>query len=398
MKGNMMKLARKRNLIAAAAVLGLAAGVSSLNAGTCSINGNTVWQTIDGVGFATAWSGTLTTAKNNALYNTLGFSLMRVRFDENNAWTEAIANSSAAHARGAKVLGCPWAIPASMRTSTSVPYTLKDASFWAYTDWLRQAAASINCDYVSLKNEPDMYNSVDGNLTPTAIMVLCRYYAANIGKTITIADAVGFSDSYTDPALNDAEAVGKFSIVSGHLYGNGNYIHWNAWGKGKKIWQTEHYQANSRDSINNAVLQAYEIQQCFDNLMSAYFYWWVADFDASVNLVNQSGTIYKAGYVAGQFAKWVRPGKVRIGCTTYPTSNVAVNAFRSGGLVITAVNKGSSSVSQTFAIANVAGVSTLNVNRTSGSENMAYLGTVNASSGSFTYTLPAYSVTTFHQY
>ena len=135
-----------------------------------------------------------------------------------------------------------------------------------------------------------------------------------------------------------------------------------------------------------------------NNQFSAYYFWWVNDNDASVNLVNQSGTIYKSGYTGGQFAKWIRPGKQRIACTYNPTSNVYVTAYRGGGLVIVAVNTGTTSVSQSFSVANVTGVSSLNVNRTSSSENMASVASATVSGNAFTYTLPAKSITTFHQY
>ncbi len=366
--------------------------------GACDIDGNTSYQAIDGIGFSSAWCGTLTTAKNDALYNTLGFSLLRVRFDQNNYWDDERNNATAAHARGAKVLGCPWMIPGSMKTGTTPPYTLREDQYSNYCNWLKDAANYINCDYVSIKNEPDMSNSVDGNLSGEQIRVLCRYYIGVVGKPIVVADAVGFSDSYTDPTLNDAEAVNNISYVSGHLYGGGLYTHQNALNKGKHVWQTEYYVSNSRDDINNSIVQAVLIQDCMDNMFSAYFYWWVYDADASVNLVNQSGTIYKAGYVAGQFAKWIRPGKTRIGCTYKPSSNIYVTAYRGGGIVVVAVNEGYSSVNQTFNFSNISGLTTLNVHRTSGSENMASLGSVTLSGDSFTYTLPAKSVTTFHQF
>jgi glucuronoarabinoxylan endo-1,4-beta-xylanase len=135
-----------------------------------------------------------------------------------------------------------------------------------------------------------------------------------------------------------------------------------------------------------------------NNKMSAYFWWWVNDTDNNINLVNSSGTIFKNGYTIGQFAKWIRPGKQRIACTYNPTSNVYVTAYRGSGIVIVAVNTGSSSVSQAFSFSNITGLSTMNVHRTSSSENMASKGTVTVSNNSFTYTLPAQSVTTFHQF
>ncbi len=369
----------------------------------CAIDGNTYYQSIDGFGFSSAWCGTLSTAKNNALYGTLGFSLLRVRIDQNSAnWGDETANSSAAHAAGATVLGSEWSPPVAWNSNgQSTGGYLLPSHYQDYANYLHDAANTIDLDYVSFQNEPDM-----GNVDPDAVvswsasqmLTFLKDNSSTIGKPIVYAESFCFNDDYTDPALNDATAVGKISIIGGHIYGSGLYTHQNALDKGKHVWQTEHYVANSRDNIDNAITQAKEIQDCMNNQMSAYFYWWVYDDDTSVNLVNQSGTIYKAGYVAGQFAKWIRPDKNRIGCTYNPTSDIYVTAYRGGGIVVVAVNNGSSSVSQTFSFSNISGLSTMYVNRTSSSENMASLGTVTLSGNAFTYTLPAKSVTTFHQF
>ena len=358
----------------------------------CRIDGNTYYQTMDGFGFSSAWCGTLSTAKNDALYNTLGFSILRVRFDQNNNWTDERNNASAAHARGAKVLGCPWKIPDAYRSGN----TVASNQYGNYCNWLRDAANNIGADYVSLKNEPDG-SSDDGNISGEQFRIICRDYAQNIGKPVVFADAINFNDSYTDPALNDAVAASHISFVSGHLYGGGLNTHTNALNKGKRVWMTEYY-FNGTNDINTCMNIAKQISDCMNNQFSAYIWWWVNDNDLNVNLVTTSGSINKNGYTMGQFAKWIRPGKQRIGCDYNPASNVYVTAYRGGGLVIVAVNMGSSSVSQTFNVSNVSGVTTLNVNRTSGSENMASQGSVTLSNNSFTYSLPAKSVTTFHQY
>src|SRR5436309_1337662 len=87
----------------------MAAGAVSLSASAqCTINMTANQQVIDGYGFSSAWCGQLSSAKNNALYGTLGFSILRIRIDPNQSWTDETVNASAAHAAGAKVLGTPW--------------------------------------------------------------------------------------------------------------------------------------------------------------------------------------------------------------------------------------------------------------------------------------------------
>ena len=52
---------------------------------------------------------------------------------------------------------------------------------------------------------------------------------------------------------------------------------------------------------------AQEISDYMNDQFSAYI-WWVNDSDTNCDLVYNDGTIYKNGYVMGQFSKWIRPG------------------------------------------------------------------------------------------
>lgn len=383
------------------AVLGIlaatVAGRSDLQAGPCTVNGGDLKQTIDGFGFSSAWSGTLTTAKNDALYNTLGMSLLRIRIDPNRSWTSETANSSAAHARGAKVMGTAWTPPASMKDNNNVVGgNLLSSQYGAYATFLNQAGSGIGLDYVSFQNEPDITVTYEScHWTPAQMQTFCRNNAQNIGKPVIMPESFHFDDAYSDPTLNDATAASHITVVGGHIYGGGLITHQNALNKGKRVWQTEHYQTGT--SISTCVAIAKEVSDCMNNQMHAYYWWWVNDSDA-VNLVNSSGTIFKNGYTLGQFAKWVRPGKQRIGTTYNPTSGIYVTAYRNSGLVIVAVNTSTTTVSQQFNLQNMTGVTSLLVHRTSSSQNMAQITTATVSNNSFTYSLPGQTITTFHQF
>lgn len=369
-------------------------GRSQLKA-TAVINGSTTYQTIDGFGFSDGWSGTLSSAKNNALYNTLGFSIFRAFVNPNSGdYVTPAANITAARNAGAFIFATGWA-----NRSWGVNGHLPSSRYAEYANWLRSEAASKNFDMVSPFNEPDGNVATQIRWTPTEILNFIKNHGSTIGKPLMMPEAISFNDSYSDPVLNDATAAAKITIVAGHFYGNGNRVHQNALDKGKRVWQTEHLIANSQTSIDACMTLAKEISDAMNNKFSAYCWWWVRDSvtDGS-NLVNNNGTIYKNGYTMGQFAKWIRPGKVRIAATYNPTSGVYVTAYRNNGVVVVAVNTSSSSVSQSFTIQNISGLSSFKVHRTSSSENMADKGTVTISNNAFTYTLPAKSVTTFHQF
>ena len=369
---------------------------------TALIDGSTSYQTIDGFGFSSAWCGVLTIAKNNALYGTLGFSLLRIRIDENKYWAEEIANAAAAHAAGAMVLGSEWSPPPAWNSNgKSVGGYLLPQYYGDYASWLKSAADSIGLDYVSFQNEPDMgYIDPSGVVSWSADQMLTFLvnYSSTIGKPIVYAESFCFNNAYTDPALNDTSAVDKITYIGGHIYGGGNYVHQNAINHGKHVWMTEHY-VDGQSNIDSCMSIAKEISECMHNQMSAYFWWWVNDNDTKTNLVNSDGTIYKNGYTIGQFAKWVRPGNTRIQCTYNPVSSVYITAYRDGDnkITIVAVNAGISPVSQTFAFLNMSAPDTMNANRTSSSENLKIEDAVSLSNNAFTYVLPAKSITTFHQ-
>jgi glucuronoarabinoxylan endo-1,4-beta-xylanase len=382
------------------AIAGAAMAFSIGAQAQCTINMTANQQVMDGFGFSSAWSGQFSSTKNNALYNTLGFSLLRIRIDPNRGWNDERVNAVAAHAAGAKVLGSPWSPPANMKDNNNVVHgSLLPAQYGNYAIHLRDAANTIGLDWVSIQNEPDWNPDYEGcNWTPAQLLTFTRNNAPTIGKPVITAECVGFRDDYSDPILNDGTAVNNISIVAGHFYGNGNYVHQNALNKGKRVWQTEHYLTGGQSDFNVCMDLAKEVNDAMNNRFSAYFWWWVNDSQTDGTcLVNNSGAIIKPGYILGQFAKWIRPGSTRVSATYNPQSNVYVTAYRvNGSTVIVAVNMGGGSVNQQFVIQN-GNATTLAGFRTSSSQNMASIGNLTVSGGSFTASLPARSVTTFNQ-
>jgi glucuronoarabinoxylan endo-1,4-beta-xylanase len=360
-----------------------------------TIDGNVRYQMIDGFGFSSAWCGTLSSAKNNALYDSLGMSLLRIRIDPTRSWSAETANAAAAHAAGAKVLGTPWSPPASMKTNNNVVHgSLSTDQYHNYALYLNEAANNIGLDYVSLQNEPDWDPDYEGcSWNGTQFLNFIKNYGQSINKPLVMPEAVHFNNSLSDPTLNDSTAASHMSILAGHFYGGGNIVHQNALDKGKRVWMTEHF-LDGRDSIPVCMELAVEINQALSNWFSAYIWWWVNDGSNLMNPVDNSGTIYKNGYVMGQFAKFIRPGMQRIEATYNPTSDVYVTAYVNNGLTIVAINTSTSSKSQDFILQNLDGVGSFNLYQTSGSQNMAQIGNVNLDNRSFSLNLPPQSITT----
>jgi len=371
---------------------------STLRAGTCTINAAETYQTIDGFGFSSAWSGQLTSAQGATLFGTgagqLGFSLLRVRIDPNENWSTETANAALAHSYGAKVLGTPWTPPADLKSNNNtIGGTLNTSEYAAYATYLNSAASSLGLDYVSMQNEPDAnVNYESCSWTGTTMETWCQTNAPTVGKPIVMPESQSFNDTYSDPTLNNATAVKNIAIVAGHIYGGGNIEHENALNHGKHVWMTEHY--NNGTDIGTALTDAKEVSDCINNEMSAYFWWYAFYPGAACDLVNGSVPQLN-GYALAQFAHFIRPGYINIGTTYNPTTNVYVTAYTGQGtVVIVAINLGTTSVSQPFTLQNIT-VPYVTPTTTSASSNMVAGARITVAGGAFTDTLPAQSVTTF---
>jgi glucuronoarabinoxylan endo-1,4-beta-xylanase len=394
---------RKAYAAATIACILATAWIAVAQSGTCFINVGSNQQLIDGFGFSTAWCPALSSAQGSILFGTgsgqLGFSLLRIRIDPNQNWSTETANASMAHSHGAKVMGTAWTPPASMKTNGNVICgDLSTSQFGNYASYLNKAATTIGLDWVSYQNEPDFcpnpgYES--GNPTPTEIETWMANNAPTVGKPIIASESFHFDDSYTDPILNNSTAASHVAIIAGHFYGGGNAVHQNALNHGKHVWQTEHF----IDGTDNgtAMTIAKEISDAMNNQFSAYFWWWIMPNDAG-SFINGT-TVDIRGYVLGQFAHWVRPGKVRCATTYNPQSNVFVTAYHNNGLVVVALNTGTSTVTQSFVIQNATGVSSLTPFQTGGSANrrMTQLSPVTVTSNMFSYSLAPQTITTFVQ-
>jgi glucuronoarabinoxylan endo-1,4-beta-xylanase len=160
---------------------------------------------------------------------------------------------------------------------------------------------------------------------------------------------------------------------------------------------TEHYLTGS--GISGAMAIAKEINDSLSVAnYNAYVWWWVHDWPAenfSFALIDANANDKSAGYAMAQYSKFVRPGYLRYNSTCSPSSNVYVTAYGgSGHHVIVAINMGSAAVNQPFTIQGTT-VSSLTPFRTSASQNLAQLANVTVSNGTFTYSLPGQSITTF---
>lgn len=113
-------------------------------------------------------------------------------------------------------------------------------------------------------------------------------------------------------------------------------------------------QANqSKKDTVRALDVGYEIHRAFTvGNFSQYTWWYIrrcyglimeTDFSNKLSIpTNEVGKISKRGYVLSQFARFIRPGAVRISATQKPETNVYASAYKSKGgdsIIVVLINR-----------------------------------------------------------
>jgi len=387
-------------------------------AGTATIDFGTAYQTIRGFGGSTAWMPQLSTGQTNALFgqtgSDVGLSMLRVRIDPGGEanWGTEVANAQQAQALGASVIATPWTPPANMKSNNStVMGSLNQASYADYAAYLESyvtymASNNVSLYGISMQNEPDANVSYESCVWTGAQM---DTWVANNASVLTtkliMPESESFNTSYSDPALNDSNAVAHIGIVAGHLYGVSPAFYANAVSKGKDVWMTEHYltPAGAEPEISDAIAAAEEVNASLTTgQYNAYFWWWALDWNpgggvTNYGLVDANNNTTYYGYALGQFARFVRPGYVRVNATASPTAGVYVSAYSGNGhTVIVAINSNASSSPVDFVLQN-ATVPSVTPYQTTATGGLQAGTSLPVAGDTFTSTLPAQSITTFVQ-
>ncbi|MET9294822.1 glycoside hydrolase family 30 beta sandwich domain-containing protein [Streptomyces sp. NPDC003077] len=373
-------------------------------------------QTIRGFGGMThaAWIGDLTAAQRDTAFGTgegrLGLSVLRIPVPENQAdWSRDLATAKRAVQLGATVFASPWNPPAHMvETFTHGNQTnakrLRHDMYGAYARHLNDFTTflrnnGVNLYGISVQNEPDYAH--DWTWWTSGEMVrFLRENAGSIGTRVIAPESFTYTKSVSDPILDDPAALANVDIIGTHLYGTPftdfPYPLFKKKGAGKELWMTEVYHPDSTSSADlwpQALDVAEHIHHALvDAEFQAYVWWYIR---RGYGPLREDGHISKRGANLAHFARFVRPGYVRVEATATPAPHVHVSAYQGGdSTVVVAVNKTVSPVSQRFTLKNSA-ASRVSSWLTDASRNVAPQGTTGVTNGSFTVTLPARSVTTF---
>lgn len=378
---------------------------------------------IRGFGGSTAWMPVMPGNEVQSLFGMgsgqIGLSILRVRIDPSSAtggsnWDTELHNALEAKAAGGdvSVMATPWTPPAPMKTNNSIVMgSLSAGSYAEYAAYLESfvnymGQGGVNLYGISMQNEPDANVTYEScTWTPAQMDTWIANNASMLTTRLIMPESEGFNTVYSDPALNDPKAVGKIGVIAGHIYGTTPMYYASALSAGKEVWMTEHYlnPAGSQPAIGDALNMAKEIH---DSLTvagyNAYLWWWVADWNpgggvTNTGLVDTNNAPTYFGWAMAQFARFVRPGYVRVEASYNPNPSVFTSAYEgSGHFVIVAINMGTTTVDQPFTIANQA-ISLLAPYQTTASATVVEQSPVGVMNNQFTYSLPAHSITTFVQ-
>jgi glucuronoarabinoxylan endo-1,4-beta-xylanase len=405
---------------------------------TTAVDFGTTYQTIRGFGGSEAWSSQMPQSQINSLYGTaagdLGLTIMRLRIApttytpstqtaDTTAWTAELANGKAAQQLGAAVFATPWTPPVSMKSDSSVNSgSLNTSSYADFANYLEAyvkyaTSQGVSLYAISMQNEPDWDPCQGGGPTDPRCYESCLWtgaqmdtWVANNSSVLTVPlimpESFYFASAMSDPTLNDANAVNKVGIVGGHIYGAPPYYYTLAKSLNKDVWMTEHTVnlasgETTTQSIADAIAAAEEIHNSLTvGQYNAYVYWWLVN-SASLNyysgLLDTNGNPTFFGDALAQYSLFVRPGYVRASATASPLPGVFISAYAGNGhQVIVAINSNASAATVPFTILN-ATVTSLTPYQTTATQKVAEQSVISVSNNTFTYTLPAMSITTFVQ-
>ena len=324
-------------------------------------------------------------------------------------------------------LSTAWSPPAWMKDNASVIHggRVKPEFYRAYAEYLSAYVRGykhhhgIDIYAVSPTNEPDINQKYSSCLwSGEELRTLVRDHIApvfardRVRAKLLLGEHSHWIEDPFAPSLADPIAVARVDIVAAHAYTDINKGYETiayrtgdfplARAAGKPIWQTEVACFDANDtSIDEALYWARLLHtHLVENRVSAWFYWWAVAYGArrgsliDLDLEKKRYSTAKRLFAIGQYSRFVRPGFQRVTSQSQPLPGVCLAAFRdprSQRCVAVVVNENERPIPLSFAAPERRAV----CYRTSASEELARVGALAATDGTFQATLAPRSVTSF---
>ena len=297
-----------------------------------------------------------------------------------------------------------------------------------FNDYMKNQGVPLYA--ISISNEPDWCGEW-ACWSADEIYNFTKGYADKMRKNgvkVISTESFRYDKNLYNKVLNDANALKNWDILGAHFYASdrrtGDNFFQYSLADQKKVerWMTEHYtesqgsgnywrtitntgdqaNANKRDTVN-AMDVAYEIHRAMVvGNFNQYTWWYIRrcyglimekDFGNKLQIPsNEIGKISKRGYVMSQFARFVRPGAVRVGATANPEKEVFASAYKSkdgDSVIVVLVNRDYKNSKTVTVNVKGADVETFHVYTTSEAKNAKDDGEVEVKNGSVTITMDA---------
>ena len=369
----------------------------------------------------------------------IGLTVLRIPVNKSTAdFGKELTAAKLAKARGAIVYATPWDSPyaganAHIASSNYQAYTDHLNSF---TEYMKNQGAPLYA--ISFQNEPDWCGEWTC-WTADEIYNYTKGYADQLrknGTKVISAESFAYQKTLYNKVLNDATVLKNWDILGAHFYAStaASADSWFEYAladqKNVERWMTEHYTesqgsanywrkvmvtgdqatASTTDTVR-ALDVGYEIHRALVNGNFSEYTWWyirrcyglIMETDASGKLsipASEVGKVTKRGYVLSQYARFVRPGAIRIGATAKPEANVFVSAYKSNdSVIVVLINRDyGATKSIDISIPGATNISSFTKYTTSETKNVNKDGTVTVTNGKLSVTLDKESITTLVGY
>ena len=310
---------------------------------------------------------------------------------------------------------------------------MSSSNYQKYVDHLNSFTAymkdqGVPLYAISISNEPDWCGEW-ACWSADEIYNFTKGYADQMrknGTKVISTESFRYDKNLYNKVLNDASALKNWDILGAHFYASeastgDNFFEYSlADQKGVERWMTEHYtesqgsgndwrvvrntgdqaNQNKKDTVR-AMDVGYEIHRgLVVGNFNQYTWWYIRrcyglimekDFGNKLSIPsNEIGKISKRGYVLSQFARFIRPGAIRVGATAKPEANLFASAYKSAegdSVIVVLVNRDYKN-SKTVTI-NVPGakIESFQMYTTSEAKNAKDEGEVEVKNGSVTITM-----------
>ncbi|MBR4784583.1 MAG: carbohydrate-binding protein [Fibrobacter sp.] len=298
----------------------------------------------------------------------------------------------------------------------------------SFTAYMKEQGVPLYA--ISISNEPDWCGEW-ACWSADEIYNFTKGYADQMrknGTKVISTESFRYDKNLYNKVLNDASALKNWDILGAHFYASDrntqdNFFEYKlADQKGIERWMTEHYtesqgsgndwrtirntgdqaNQNKRDTVN-AMDVGYEIHRAMVvGNFNQYTWWYIRrcyglimekDFGNKLQVPqNEIGKISKRGYVMSQFARFVRPGAIRVGATAKPEANLFASAYKSSegdSVIVVLVNRDYKNSKTVTVKVQGADVQTFRMYTTSEAKNAKDEGEIEVKNGEVTITMDA---------